>query len=151
MKIRIRSTGQVVYEEAFRQYIQQNNGPSWGQTTAEILNQLNADVVFDSPYPDFTRYQVAIEGPAVEQNGQWYTSYVIADVNADARTAIDNAEATSVRQARNDKLTKCDWTQTSDCPLTNKTEWATYRQALRDLTKQNGFPWSITWPDEPKG
>jgi hypothetical protein len=141
-----------MYEDAFRQYIQQNNGPSWGQTTAEILNQLNADVVFDSPYPDFTRYQVASEGPAVEQNGQWYTSYVITDVNADA---IDNTQATSVRQQRDDKLAKCDWTDTASAPArlgqAVYEQWQTYRQALRDLTKQNGFPWSITWPDEPKG
>ena len=30
-----------------------------------------------------------------------------------------------------------------------KTEWATYRQALRDLPEQEGFPWDITWPKKP--
>ena len=41
------------------------------------------------------------------------------------------------RQVRNAKLSKCDWTQASDSPLSEekKKEWATYRQALRDLTK----------------
>ena len=41
------------------------------------------------------------------------------------------------RQVRNAKLAKCDWTQAPDSPLsdTKKAEWATYRQALRDLTK----------------
>ena len=41
------------------------------------------------------------------------------------------------RQLRNRKLAKCDWTQASDSPLSDekKKEWATYRQALRDLTK----------------
>ncbi len=40
------------------------------------------------------------------------------------------------RQVRNNKLFKSDWTQTIDSPLTEskKTEWATYRQQLRDIT-----------------
>ena len=41
------------------------------------------------------------------------------------------------RGLRNKKLAKCDWTQAPDSPLSyaKKKEWATYRQALRDLTK----------------
>ena len=41
------------------------------------------------------------------------------------------------RGVRNKKLAKCDWTQEQDSPLSDemKKEWATYRQALRDLTK----------------
>jgi hypothetical protein len=41
------------------------------------------------------------------------------------------------RGVRNRKLSKCDWTQAPDSPLSDekKKEWATYRQALRDLTK----------------
>ena len=31
----------------------------------------------------------------------------------------------------------------------DKAAWATYRQALRDITAQAGFPWTITWPDAP--
>jgi hypothetical protein len=150
MQIRIRQSGQMMYEEAFRQHIQQSGGPSWGQTTADILNELGADVVFDGPYPTLTQYQVASDGPAVEENGQWYTSYVVSDVDADAKTAIDNAQATSIRQQRDDKLAKCDWTQVADAPV-DKSAWATYRQALRDLPKETGFPWTMTWPTDPTG
>jgi hypothetical protein len=41
------------------------------------------------------------------------------------------------RILRNRKLKNSDWTQANDSPLsdTKKAEWATYRQALRDLTK----------------
>tara|TARA_R100000231_G_C5302419_1_gene157980 strand:+ start:631 stop:849 length:219 start_codon:yes stop_codon:yes gene_type:complete len=41
------------------------------------------------------------------------------------------------RGLRNKKLAKCDWTQANDSPLSDekKKEWATYRQALRDLPK----------------
>ena len=64
------------------------------------------------------------------------------------------------RLERNRRLANCDWTQGNDSPLTSdkKTEWATYRQALRDLpassTPKLGameelLLSSITWPTEP--
>ena len=48
-------------------------------------------------------------------------------------------------------LVNSDWTQLADVPLSaeKKAEWATYRQALRDLTDQPGFPENINWPVEP--
>lgn len=59
--------------------------------------------------------------------------------------------ASDIRAERNQKLSDCDWTQLDDTPLTNakKLEWATYRQALRDVSAQEGFPWDVTWPDAP--
>ena len=63
--------------------------------------------------------------------------------------AIPDAEkAGQVRSERNTKLTASDWTQVADAPV-DKAVWATYRQALRDITTQSGFPWTITWPDAP--
>ena len=64
----------------------------------------------------------------------------------DAETAV---QAATVRTQRNGLLTASDWTQVADAPV-NKTLWATYRQALRDVTTQTGFPWTITWPDAPQ-
>jgi hypothetical protein len=60
----------------------------------------------------------------------------------------DEEKAGQVRAERNDKLTASDWTQVADAPV-DKATWATYRQALRDITTQSGFPWTITWPDSP--
>ena len=53
-----------------------------------------------------------------------------------------------IRSRRNDLLSASDWTQVADSPV-DKAVWATYRQALRDVTTQTGFPWNITWPDAP--
>ena len=57
----------------------------------------------------------------------------------------------SKRAARDLLLSESDWTQVVDSALTDekKTEWAVYRQALRDVPSQDGFPRDITWPDEP--
>jgi hypothetical protein len=55
------------------------------------------------------------------------------------------------RNRRSALLYSCDWTQSPDSPLTTeqKTAWATYRQQLRDITSQSGFPDTINWPTAP--
>jgi hypothetical protein len=55
---------------------------------------------------------------------------------------------TTARAERNGKLAACDWTQVADAPV-DKKAWAEYRQALRDLTDQAGWPSDIKWPVEP--
>jgi hypothetical protein len=57
--------------------------------------------------------------------------------------------AKDAREKRNLLLKESDWTQLSDVVLSNKTAWATYRQYLRDITNQAGFPNSINWPVAP--
>lgn len=56
--------------------------------------------------------------------------------------------AEAVREQRNINLTKSDWTQVADAPV-NKQAWATYRQSLRDIPSQPGFPWEVVWPVKP--
>ena len=51
---------------------------------------------------------------------------------------------------RNQLLKQSDWTQLPDAPVENKEAWQEYRQALRDITKQNGYPKNIIWPEPPK-
>jgi hypothetical protein len=53
-----------------------------------------------------------------------------------------------VRQQRDALLAKSDWTQLPDVPLATKDAWATYRQALRDITLQPD-PFNIDWPTVP--
>lgn len=54
------------------------------------------------------------------------------------------------RTARNELLAASDWTQLPDVPLETKAAWAEYRQALRDITEQPGYPDSIVWPIPPQ-
>ena len=52
------------------------------------------------------------------------------------------------RNIRNTKLINSDWTQVVDSTA-DKAAWATYRQALRDITKQDGFPLLVIQPISP--
>jgi hypothetical protein len=46
-------------------------------------------------------------------------------------------------------LINSDWTQLPDVPLATKEAWSVYRQALRDITAQTGYPLAIDWPLAP--
>jgi len=60
----------------------------------------------------------------------------------------NDRQAAAVRADRNARLAATDWTQIADSTA-DKPAWSTYRQALRDVPSQAGFPQSVTWPQEP--
>jgi hypothetical protein len=55
----------------------------------------------------------------------------------------------SVRAQRDQLLASSDWTQLPDVPLETKQAWAAYRQELRDIPAQSGYPFNIVWPTPP--
>ena len=150
MEIRIKETGAVVFESELRNLYPNTSGP---------LDDLY-DVVFEGPQATGgTVYQYSQQDGVEQLDGKWYTKYILGPVFTDGETtaaaqeaaykaAKDAEQATAVRADRTKRLADSDWTQLSDAPVTG-TAWATYRQALRDITSQAGFPWTITWPDAP--
>lgn len=58
-------------------------------------------------------------------------------------------QANEAKEKRNKLLQESDWTQVADAPV-NKTAWAAYRQELRDVPQQAGFPDAILWPNAPE-
>ena len=80
------------------------------------------------------------------------TNFTNPDTRTDAEIAEDKLDR--LRAKRDIRLQASDWTQGADSPLTSakKTEWATYRQELRDITKTyqamdaDGFK----WPEKPE-
>ena len=81
-------------------------------------------------------------------NEVWTQNWVVTTLTSDQQATLTTNESVKIRQQRNAKLTACDWTQIADAPV-DKTAWSTYRQSLRDLPKESGFPWTITWPTQP--
>lgn len=84
----------------------------------------------------------------VLENGSWVLRWAVEN-KSDEQLAVElHARKLNVRARRNELLAQSDWTQLADSPA-DKAAWAQYRQALRDLTDQTGFPDNITWPDTP--
>jgi len=77
-----------------------------------------------------------------QEQAEYDTKKALWDAGANDRKAAE------VRTSRTQKLKDCDWTQINDSTA-DKAAWATYRQALRDITKQTGFPWIVEWPVQP--
>ena len=61
---------------------------------------------------------------------------------------LNALKAEQVRKKRDRLLADSDWTQVPDAPV-DQAAWATYRQKLRDLPQQKGFPSKVTWPKKP--
>lgn len=53
-----------------------------------------------------------------------------------------------VKSRRNQKLASTDWTTSPDSRVDHNS-WAEYRQALRDITEQPGYPFEVIWPTPP--
>jgi hypothetical protein len=157
-----------MYESEFRAYTKANGGPSWETTTTEVLEALGADVVFEGAQATGgTVYQYSQANGVEQVNGKWYTKYILGPVFIDQvvdgvtttaaeqevayKASKDAEQAKSVRSTRDTKLAECDWRviKAAETATTLDAAWATYRQALRDVTAQSGFPWTITWPDAP--
>jgi hypothetical protein len=79
----------------------------------------------------------------VEEEAEWDAMEAAYAAGADTRKAAD------IREERNAKLAATDWTQAADVPQAVKDSYAPYRQALRDLPTQSGFPNQVVWPESP--
>jgi len=103
--------------------------------------------------------KIVVEGTPAQVGGKWTQVWeeqdrfttdsdgTKSDKEAAYQTQLDNQAAANVRSERNQKLKDTDWMGLSD--VTMPTEWATYRQALRDVPSQEGFPYTVTWPEKP--
>lgn len=87
------------------------------------------------------------EGPALLIDGVWTQNYIVSDLDADESAAKVGAQWPIIRAERNKLLVESDWTQLPDAPV-DAAAWATYRQALRDVTDQAN-PFAIVWPQGP--
>lgn len=88
------------------------------------------------------------------ENG-WMESRLVEAIDADELAAAvpfvaDPADtAAEVRARRDALLSACDWTQARDVTDALSAGWQPYRQALRDISTQAGFPAEIDWPVAP--
>lgn len=119
------------------------NGPSDEFLAENSAYKVNVWLPYDSlteklvpcaPYiQDGWAYTVEVEPKTQEE------------IDADTET-----EAVKVRAIRNGLLADCDWTQGKDISDSISIPWATYRQQLRDVPSQAGFPYNVTWPTKPE-
>ena len=80
-------------------------------------------------------------------NGKWQIGYSIIDKTSEEIQLYNESIASRARAKRNALLFETDFYALNDVTMTP--EMATYRQELRDITNQAGFPETINWPVKP--
>jgi hypothetical protein len=160
---RHKETGEVKSQGEWRTYYKNTSLPrAW---TTETLSGLNLEAVLEAPKPATGPYETtARNGVGQDSLGNWVTAWIVRDMFADTtdedgvtttkaeheaayQATLDETAATAVRLKRTELLADTDWTQLADAPADAAT-WATYRQALRDITEHVNFPYlsDNDWP-----
>ena len=107
----------------------------------ELLEGYGVYEYIETPKPTPTRFQRVVGGAFRKVDGVWALKWTLENLPYDELVL-------QVRAERDFLLALSDYTQLSDSPR-DKQSWATYRQALRDITDQVGFPEVIDWPAKP--
>ena len=85
---------------------------------------------------------------------EWQDDNITAPTDAEIKKKYDELVAAEplneVRKERNLRLQESDWTQNRDVTLSNDADWKTYRQALRDITKDYKTLEDVKWPEKPE-
>lgn len=131
------------FKDVFSGFSFPSSGPTDEFLSANGAQKVNLFLAHDQ------RTQKLVACDPYIQDGWAYT--VRVESKTDEELAADTAsQAARVRSDRTRRLAESDWTQGKDIADNVSTIWATYRQALRDITTQAGFPWDVQWPAQPE-
>ena len=162
MQIRERTTGELTTVSQFKALHPQTSFPK--QITPEILDMYGYDPVLNGPAAATSGpYEISVRDGVEEIDGQWFTKYVVgpvftdteeataAEQRADYEQRIDEKAAEGARSQRNKLLSETDWVVTKAFETSTEIDASTttYRQALRDVPEQEGFPHEVVWPELP--
>jgi hypothetical protein len=149
----VKADGDIVVQFPFTTGQLKAENPHTGfprELPADVLAQYNVFAVSLEAAPaidDRTQSRNLADAPTRAVDGSWALGWVVTDKSPEELAAYDDAKGRSVRLQRNRLLAETDWMALSDNTMTP--EWASYRQALRDITSQGGFPYTIEWPTKP--
>lgn len=144
MQIAILTTPITVgdYRELFPNTSFGTNGPS-----DEFLAANNAKKV--TLFKAHDRLTQKLVSCAPYDDGEFVSMAQVESLTAGEIQAAKDSAMAQIRYQRNQLLKDCDWTQIADCTA-DKTAWATYRQALRDLPSTITEPRTFAdWPHNP--
>jgi len=166
---RNRTTGEVKTQGEWRRAHSDMSLPRvWNANT---LDALDLDPVLESPKPTPGQYQhVVRDGVVQDSKNNWIYAWKVVDMfedytdedgntvtksqqEQDYQARLDSNAAESIRKNRDTLLAETDWVATKHLELGEAvpTDWATYRQGLRDITTHANFPYLTDedWPTKP--
>jgi len=166
MEYRIQSTSEVKTQGEVRRMHSNTSLPKvWD---ANVCTALGIDPVLAAPKPEVTGYTQAVRNGATQDaNGNWVQAWAVvsmfseytddegvthtkAEQEAEYQARLDAEAADGVRTSRDAKLKESDWMviRSAETGIALDSNWATYRQSLRDITDHANFPY-LTEEDWP--
>ena len=116
--------------------------------TPDIIADFGLAPVTPTDPPTIDHTQNLTRGAEQLLDGSYAETWTATAASTEEIAERTSSETVSVRFTRNETLKNSDWTQLPDSPV-DSVVWAAYRQDLRDIPQQVGFPWTVTWPTEP--
>ena len=116
-----------------------------GNTLVKVVEQ-------PRPVYDAQTHTVVQDAQPAMSGGEWVLGWAVLELTADQQAAATAQKSVSVRVERNQKLKDTDWTVIKALESNTPQDFAmaAYRQELRDITSQAGFPWTVQWPTQPE-
>ena len=147
MLVRVRDTGAVMYLPQWEQMFPETSFPN--PIPVETLNEFGADVVLDGAQPTPTFYQFVAQDGVEQINGQWFTKFVVVDMDQESKDAVDE----KLKQSNKDKaaklLTESDFYDLPNTAnkITNIADIIAYRDALRVIALNPTV--DVVFPEKP--
>ncbi len=99
--------------------------------------------------PDFNPLKEKVKEGIPEFIGKnWVQTWITTELSDTEIDSMRSQKEKEVKEIRDQLLAKSDWTQLADVSVDQK-KWRLYRESLREITKQTGFPYNVDWPKEP--
>ena len=131
------------YRELFNNTSFPPSGPSDEFLTGNNAKKVNAFKAHD-------RLTQKLVSCSAYDDGEFVSVVQVENLSAEEIQSAKDSAMAQLRTTRNALLLACDWTQMADCTIPKKTEWATYRQTLRDFPATvSDARINIEWPHNP--
>lgn len=117
-----------------------------------LLATFNVLPVKSVPQPNVDYTKNIVEGVPEQVANNWVQTWTVVDATPEEIAARTEEQEQSVRQQRDYLLQTSDWVviKSMEVDVLEIQSWKTYRQALRDVPQQSGFPWNVVWPTQPE-
>jgi hypothetical protein len=105
-----------------------------------------------APVFDPMTHRIENSNLPVLKDGKWMLTKTVVALTAEQIANRDAAKAKEVRSQRDRLLAETDWIviMHTEKGTNIPAAWEIYRQSLRDITSQQGFPYTINWPTKPE-
>lgn len=117
-----------------------------------ILAEWNVFSVEQMQFPNFNQYTENVREDIPQFiDGKWKQIWIVEPATPEQIEERTNELKSSIRGERNQKLQESDWVVAYSLEKGQSVpqQWQDYRQALRDITAQENFPFSVEWPISP--